>query len=41
MTIRLITRRVWMIRDWLSTRLISASGSLIVSIRLLTSLATC
>ena len=26
MTIRLITRRVWMIRDSFSTRLISASG---------------
>ena len=29
-----------MMRDWFSTRLISASGSLISSIRLLTSLAT-
>ena len=28
MAIRLSTRRVWMIRDWPSTRLISASGSL-------------
>ncbi len=41
MAIRLSSRRVWMIRDWPSTRLISASGSLTVSIRLFTSLTTC
>ncbi len=33
-------RRVWMVRNWPSTTLISASGSMIFWIRLVTSLAT-